>query len=80
MQLESVDPALQAANLALAGRRIERTTTRLASVQLRSLSSGAVPDGLSVARSAQRHVAWEAGAMLAVGVLAFFLVVGVWFL
>lgn len=75
MQLESVDPALQAANLALAGRRIERTTTRLASVQLRSLG-----DEASMARSAQRHVAWEAGAMLAVGLLALSLVIGIWLL
>jgi hypothetical protein len=78
MQLESVDPALQAANLALAGRRIERTTTRLASVQLRSLASG--NDANTLARSAQRYVAWEAGAMLAVGLLAFCAVVGVWLL
>lgn len=78
MQLESVDPALQAANLALAGRRIERTTTRLASVQLRSLTNPIDP--ASLARTAQRHVAWEAGAMLAVGMLAFCAVVGVWFL
>lgn len=78
MQLESVDPALQAANLALAGRRIERTTTRLASVQLRSLSTPS--EAGMLARSAQRYVAWEAGAMLAVGLLAFCAVVGVWFL
>jgi hypothetical protein len=31
-------------------------------------------------RGSQHHVAWEAGAMLAVGVLAFLLVVGIWFL
>lgn len=79
MQLESIDPALQAANLALAGRRIERTTTRLASVQLRSLGSGSVPPQ-TLARSSQNHVAWEAGAMLAVGLLAFVFVIGVWML
>lgn len=79
MQLESVDPALQAANLALAGRRIERTTTRLASVQLRSLG-GQAPAHSQMGRGSQHHVAWEAGAMLAVGVLAFLLVVGIWFL
>lgn len=79
MQLESVDPALQAANLALAGRRIERTTTRLASVQLRSLGSGSVAPEVP-ARSSQHHVAWEAGAMLAVGLLAFVFVIGVWML
>ncbi len=78
MQLESVDPALQAANLALAGRRIERTTTRLASVQLRSLTTPS--DARMLVRSARHHVAWEAGAMLAVGLLALCAVVGVWFL
>ena len=78
MQLESVDPALQAANLALAGRRIERTTTRLASVQLRSLTTPS--DVGTITRTAQRYVAWEAGAMLAVGLLAFCAVVGIWFL
>jgi len=78
MQLDSFDPALQAANLALAGRRIERTTTRLASVQLRNLTTPT--DARSLARSAQRHVAWEAGAMLAVGLLALCAVVGVWLL
>jgi hypothetical protein len=79
MQLESIDPALQAANLALAGRRIERTTTRLASVQLRNLTGGSVPPE-APARSSQHHVAWEAGAMLAVGLLAFVVVIGVWML
>lgn len=71
MQWDTFDPALQAANVALINRRVERTTSRLASVQLRHLETP---------NDDRLHVAWEAGAMLAVGVAALIAVVGLWFL
>ena len=71
MQWDSFDPALEAANVALTGRRVEHTTSRLASVQLRHLETP---------NDDRLHVAWEAGAMLAVGLAALAAVLGVWFL
>jgi hypothetical protein len=76
MQLEPFDPALQAANLALLGRRFDRSSGRLASVQLRSLDH----DPRQSATRERKHLAWEAVATLIVGVAALLGVVGLWFL
>lgn len=72
MDSEPIDHALEAANLALAGRRIERAASRFASIQLRELGNSA--------RSARHHWAWEAAAVLSVGLATTLFVVGVWFL
>lgn len=59
------DPALRAANLALSGRK-RREVSRIASIELR------FTDG--------RSGAWEALAMISVGVATVLGVLGVWFL
>ncbi len=59
------DPALRAANLALSGRK-RREVSRIASIELR------FTDG--------RSGAWEALAMISVGVATALCVIGVWFL
>ncbi len=59
------DPALRAANLALSGRK-RREVSRITSIELR------FTDG--------RSGAWEALAMVSVGVAALLGVLGVWFL
>jgi hypothetical protein len=64
--------ALSAANLALAGRRLERTANRFASVELRELMRR---PGLD-----PRHLAWEIAALMSVAVAAVLCVAGVWFL
>jgi hypothetical protein len=72
MENDPIDHALEAANIALVGRRLERTASRLASIQLRELT-----DSSGVNR---HHVVWEAAAVLSVGFAAMLFVVGVWFL
>lgn len=58
------DPALRAANLALSGRK-RREVSRIASIELRFTDA--------------RSGAWEALAMVSVGVAAVLCVIGVWF-
>jgi hypothetical protein len=59
------DPALRAANLALSGRK-RREVSRIASIELRFTDA--------------RSGAWEALAMVSVGVATVLCVIGVWFL
>jgi len=65
MEVEILDPALRAANMALLGRT-QRETSRFASIELRF--------------SDHRSRPWEAAAMLSVGFMALLAVLGVWFL
>ncbi len=60
-----VDPALRAANVALSGRK-RREVSRIASIELRFTDA--------------RSGAWEALAMVSVGVATVLGVVAVWFL
>jgi hypothetical protein len=62
---EIFDPALRAANLALSGRK-RREVSRIASIELRFTDA--------------RSGAWEALAMVSVGVATVLCIVGVWFL
>jgi hypothetical protein len=62
---QSFDPALRAANLALSGRK-RREVSRIASIELRFTDA--------------RSGAWEALAMLSVGIATVLCVIGVWFL
>lgn len=62
---EVLDPALRAANLALSGRK-RREVSRIASIELRFTDA--------------RSGAWEALAMISVGVATVLAVLGVWFL
>lgn len=59
------DPALRAANLALSGRK-RREVSRIASIELRFTDA--------------RSGAWEAMAMLCVGIATVLGVLGIWFL
>lgn len=59
------DPALRAANVALSGRK-RREVSRIASIELRFTDA--------------RSGAWEALAMISVGVATVLCVIGVWFL
>ncbi|HEY4156698.1 MAG TPA: hypothetical protein VGM29_01330 [Polyangiaceae bacterium] len=59
------DPAIRAANLALAGRK-RREVSRIASIELRF--------------SDPRNEPWEALAIVSIGVLCLLIVVGVWLL
>lgn len=59
------DPALRSANLALSGKK-RREVSRLASIELRFTDA--------------RAGAWEAMAMVSVGLLSLLVVIGVWFL
>ncbi len=59
------DPALRAANVALSGRK-RREVSRIASIELRFTDA--------------RSGAWEALAMVSVGVATVLCVIGVWFL
>ncbi len=61
----SFDPALRAANQALSGRK-RREVSRIASIELRFTDA--------------RSGAWEALAMISVGVATVLGIVGVWFL
>jgi len=65
MELETVDPALRAANAALLGRS-QREVSRFASIELRFAS--------------HRSGLWEAAAMISVGFMALLAVVGLWLL
>jgi hypothetical protein len=60
-----LDPALRAANLALSGRK-RREVSRIASIELRFTDA--------------RSGAWEALAMVSVGVATVLGVIAVWFL
>jgi len=62
---EIFDPALRAANLALSGRK-RREVSRIASIELRFTDA--------------RSGAWEALAMVSIGVATVLCVIGVWFL
>ena len=62
---EIFDPALRAANVALSGRK-RREVSRIASIELRFTDA--------------RSGAWEALAMISVGVATIVGVIGVWFL
>jgi hypothetical protein len=59
------DPALRAANVALSGRK-RREVSRIASIELRFTDA--------------RSGAWEALAMISVGVATVLCVLGIWFL
>lgn len=61
----TIDPALRAANVALSGRK-RREVSRIASIELRFTDA--------------RSGAWEALAMISVGVATVLGVLGVWFL
>jgi hypothetical protein len=65
MEVEILDPALRAANVALLGRT-QRETSRFAAIELRF--------------SDRRSRPWEAAAMFSVGFMALLAVLGVWFL
>ena len=62
---QNLDPALRAANLALSGRK-RREVSRIASIELRFTDA--------------RSGAWEALAMVSVGLATVLGVIGVWFL
>jgi hypothetical protein len=65
MDVETVDPALRAANVALVGHT-QRETSRFASIELRFAD--------------QKSGRWEAAAFASVALMAFLVVLGVWFL
>lgn len=65
MDVETVDPALRAANAALMGRT-QRETSRFASIELRFAD--------------QKSGRWEAAAFASVAFMALLVVLGVWFL
>ena len=65
VQTYDIDPALRAANLAVSGSK-HREVARLASIELRA--------------GDPRSSAWEVAAMASVGILALFVVVGIWLL
>ncbi len=67
---EYSDPGLKAANAALAGRRIIKTASRFASIELRELSSPQTPS--------RSQIAWEVGAVCSVCFAALIAVVGLW--
>lgn len=70
MELQPNDPALQAANLALNGRKTQRAASRFASIQLRELESNSGAE--------RRLIAWEMAAVTAVGLAAALSVLGLW--
>lgn len=70
MELPSPDPALQAANLALQGRKTPRAASRFASIELRDMASNVTRE--------RRSLAWEMAALLAVGIAALVGVAGLW--
>lgn len=63
MEPQQVDAALQAANLALTGRR-HRETSRFASIELRAVD--------------QKTGAWEIAAAFCVGLATLMFVIGAW--
>lgn len=63
-QPSPLDPALRAANLALAGRK-HREVVRRAAIELGTVDS--------------KHAPWEAIAMFSVAMFSLLLVVGIWF-
>ena len=65
MDVESLDPALRAANLALAGQS-QRESSRFASIELRFAD--------------HKSGRWEAAAFASVALMALLVVLGVWFL
>lgn len=65
MEVEILDPALRAANVALLGRS-QRETSRFAAIELRF--------------STNRSRPWEAAAMASVALMALLAVAGLWFL
>jgi hypothetical protein len=71
MDLPTPDPALQAANLALHGRKTERAASRFASIQLRDM-------GASL-QAERRTLGWEMAAVAAVGFAAVLGVTALWF-
>jgi hypothetical protein len=63
MDVESVDPALRAANLALVGHS-QRETNRFASIELRFVD--------------HKSGRWEAAAFVSVATMAILVVIGIW--
>lgn len=72
MDSEAPDHALQAANVALTGRRMERTASRFASIQLRSVQGPP--------RSDRQHMMWEMAAVGSVALATVLVVFGLWLL
>jgi hypothetical protein len=72
MNPDQLDPALQAANLALTGRRMQRAASRFASIQLRGIDEPP--------RSDRQHVIWEVAAVASIAMAAVLTVFGVWML
>ncbi len=72
MDSEPIDPALQAANLALTGRRMQRAASRFASIQLRGIHEPAQSD--------RSHVIWEIAAVASIALASALVVCGVWML
>jgi hypothetical protein len=70
MVVATSDPAIQAANLALQGRKTERAASRFASIQLRDVRTSA--------NAERRNLAWEMAAVAAIGVAALLGVAGLW--
>ena len=71
MDQEHTDAALQAANLALNGRRLQRTASRFASIQLRGIDTDPVSD--------RHHLGWEIAAVSLVSFAAVLGVTALWF-
>lgn len=71
MQLQPLDPALHAANLALTGRKTERAASRFASIELRDVGSSI--------HAERKTLAWEMAAITAVGMAALLGVTALWF-
>lgn len=65
MDVEPLDPALRAANMALVGQT-RRETSRFASIELRFAS--------------HKSGKWEAAALASVALMALLVVLGVWFM
>jgi hypothetical protein len=66
MEVDSQDAALRAANAALVGRKTLKETSRFASIELRFVD--------------HKTGRWEAAAFASVALMAFLVVLGVWFL
>ena len=67
-----LDSAIQAANLALDGRREKQVASRFASIELQRLNT---PEP-----SSRRYIAWEFAAVSAIGFCACLSVIALWFL
>jgi hypothetical protein len=72
MDQEHTDAALQAANLALTGRRLQRAASRFASIQLRGIDADPASD--------RHHLGWEIAAVSMVSLAAVLGVAALWFI